>query len=482
MAKILIIGGSISGLATALALSEQGQQGQRSHDIEILERDPNPPPDTVEAAHSAWSRPTVPQAYHSHAFASLGVNLLLDRAPNVYAELVAAGADKIHLAERMPPTLRDKSAQPGDEDLRMLGCRRSTFELVLRRETLALPNVRVRHGTTVRGLELAANGAPRVIGARTADGAVLPADIVIDATGRRSPAAQWLADAGLPVPPGQVDSCEITYYTRHYQLLADQPPGPLNRGFGAGGLWDHYTAVLFLGDNRTFSISIGVLPDDASMKPLRQAPAFTAALQATPLLAPWLAPGAAEPISPVYAMGGLDNSLRPTIGGESPVLGFFQVGDATCTTNPAYGRGVSLALAHAYQLADIIQAAPDVGAEQAREFARATERLLTPWFQEAVQNDRGRAGLWRATLSGEQPPTPPPGVVPFGAVVQAAAVDPVVWRRLVRVMMSLDPPSTVYGDDDTRARVREALAAGPPPQMPAPTRAELVGCVTQAAA
>ncbi len=60
----------------------------------------------------------------------------------------------------------------------------------------------------------------------------------------------------------------------------------------------------------TFSISLGVLPDDKPMKALREADAFTAAIRATPLLAGWVAPGNSEPISPVYAMGGLDNSAR----------------------------------------------------------------------------------------------------------------------------------------------------------------------------
>jgi 2-polyprenyl-6-methoxyphenol hydroxylase-like FAD-dependent oxidoreductase len=475
MSKILIAGGSIAGLASALALSELG------YEVEILERDPKPPPPTVDQAHAAWPRPTVPQAVHSHAFASLGVNLLLERAPDVYAALVAAGAGEIRLAERMPPTIRDRSRQPGDEELRMLACRRSTFELVLRREVLRQPRVSIFPGRTVRAVELAAHGRPRVVGVRTDDGRLRSGELVIDATGRRSAAVRWLADAGVPVANGQVESCDITYYTRFYRQLADKPPGPLNRGFGAGGLWDHYTAVLFLCDNQTFSISIGVLPEDTHMKALRGESAFAAALQATPLLAPWVAPGAAEPISPVYAMGGLDNSLRPATG-ATLVPGFVQIGDAVCTTNPAYGRGVSLALAHAYRVADLLTAHPDVDDEQAAEVARETDRLFRPWFDEAVQHDLGRARLWRATLRGESLPRPPADVVTFGTAVLAAAVDPVVWRRLVRVMMSLDPPATVYADEETRARVQDALAAGPGPQLPAPTRAQLVGVVRAAAA
>jgi hypothetical protein len=61
-------------------------------------------------------------------------------------------------------------------------------------------------------------------------------------------------------------------------------------------------------------------------------------------------------------------------------------------------------------------------------------------------------------------------------------VDAVVWRRLVRVMMSLDPPATLYADGEIGARIDAALAAGAVPQPPAPSRDELVGRVADAAA
>jgi 2-polyprenyl-6-methoxyphenol hydroxylase-like FAD-dependent oxidoreductase len=419
---------------------------------------------------------------HSHAFGSLGTNLLMNRAPAVYAALLEEGARPIRLADTPPPTLAGFTPEDSDDELRMLGCRRSTFEWVLRREVLRHPRITQTTGATVRSLVVSGPGS-RVTGVGLEDGGTLPAEFVVDATGRRSRASRWLADAGQPAPVTQSASADIVYYTRFYQQLTDRPPGPLNRGFGAGGLWDHYTAVLFLGDNRTFSISIGVLPEDAPMKALRHAAAFTAAIQATPLLAPWVEPGVSEPISDVYAMGGLDNSLRLSgADGTAPVPGLFLVGDSACTTNPAFGRGVSLALAHAFGLADVIAAHPDAPAAGAREFAKLTGELLAPWHGEAVANDRGRAMLWRATLQGTPLGPPPRGVVTFGAVVAAAAVDPVVWRRVARVMMSLSPPQTLYADEEIAQRVGRALSSGSVPHLPGASRADLVHVVSEAAA
>jgi 2-polyprenyl-6-methoxyphenol hydroxylase-like FAD-dependent oxidoreductase len=471
MSNVIIIGGSVVGLGAAIALADRG------HQVEILERSPDEPPSTVDDA-AERQRPTVPQAVHSHAFASLGCNLLRDRARDVYDGLLAVGATEVNLADYHPSMLRDFTRQPDDERLRMVISRRSTFELVLRQRALARPGVRLVSGATVRGLVVGDD--QRVTGVRLADGRTRLADIVVDTSGRRSTADSWLADAGLPTPTVQSESCKIVYYTRYYRMLTDAPPGPINRGFGAGGLWDSYTAVLFLGDNRTFSISIGVLPEDTELKSLRHEEAFTAAIRATPMLAGWVAPGNSTPISPVYSMGGLDNSLRLPDPTQSPVTGFFGLGDAICTTNPSYGRGVSLGLSHAFLLADLLAEQPRVSQAQAAEFARRTAELVRPWFEEAVANDRGRAGMWEAALHGQAPQRPPAGLVTFGLAVAASTADEVVWRRVANVMMMLAPPRALYGDDEIRERVGKVLAGGPPPQLPGASRSDLIAAVATA--
>lgn len=468
--KIIAIGGSVTGLAAAAALSDRG------HEVLVLEREATEPPSTLDEAANGWPRPTVPQAAHSHAFGSRGTNLLRDKLPDVYDALVEAGAGEVNLADFTPPTLGPVERIPSDDLLNMLTLRRSTFEWVLRDRTLARSGVSIRTGATVRGL--VADG-DRVTGVRLDDGTELSADLVLDASGRKTSSAKWLEEAGLPVPEAQSESCRITYYTRYYRRLTAAPPGPLNRGFGAGGMWDSYTAVLFLGEGDTFSISIGVLPDDKPMKNLRDEDAFTAAIRVTPLLAGWVAPGNSEPISPVYAMGGLDNSSRFVDPAAARLtVGFYGLGDAVCTTNPANGRGVSLALAHVYELADLLDRQPTVDRGQAAAFAGATKGLLAPWLGEAIANDRGRAALWEAVAAGQRPQMPPPGVVHFGIAVAASTKDVEVWRRVAHVMMSLTSPAELYANPEMAQRIGRAMAGGPPPQLPGATRAELVAAIT----
>ncbi|HEV3360682.1 MAG TPA: FAD-dependent monooxygenase [Pseudonocardiaceae bacterium] len=470
--KVIVIGGSAVGLGAALALADRGNE------VLILDREAESAPASLAAAATGWSRPTVPQSVHSHAFASLGCNLLRDRAPDVHQALIDAGAGEVRLTDFTPPPLGKVTPEPGDEHLRMLTVRRSVFEWVLRDRTLARENVTLRSGATVRGLLRSSTEPNRVTGVLLDQGETLEADVVIDASGRKSAADEWLGAANLPVPPQQGESCKIVYYTRYYRKVGQRPGGPLNRGFGAGGLWNSYTAVLFLGDGDTFSISLGVLPEDKALKELRNEAAFTAAIRATPLLAGWLSDEVSEPISPVYAMGGLDNSLRlPSTDRAKATPGFYGIGDAVCTTNPAYGRGVSLGLSHAFALADLLAEHPTVDADQAVLFAQRTAELVTPWYEESIANDRGRAGMWLATLNNQPPQMPPPGVVNFGTAVAASVADVVVWRQVARVMMMLAQPPSLYADPGIRERVGKALSGGPPPQLPGASREELIAAV-----
>src|SRR5919197_664138 len=95
----------------------------------------------------------------------------------------------------MPSTLTDRSARPGDDELTMLMSRRSTVDWVLARAALDQPGVRLQYGVQVTGLLASPGEPPRVTGVRSKQADHI-ADLVIDATGRRSPIDRWLRDIG----------------------------------------------------------------------------------------------------------------------------------------------------------------------------------------------------------------------------------------------------------------------------------------------
>ena len=125
-----------------------------------------------------------------------------------------------------------------DRDLRMLPCRRTTFEWVMRRAVLAQPGVELRVGHGVAGLELdsGADGRPRITGVTLEDGTTLAADVVVVTTGRRGDLPAWLAAHGLELAEAESDA-GVVYFSRFYRSDRDERFGfraSLAAGIGAG--------------------------------------------------------------------------------------------------------------------------------------------------------------------------------------------------------------------------------------------------------
>lgn len=487
MTSTVIAGGGTAGLALALAL------GARGHRVRVLERGGPPPQGPVLQSAGRWERPGVPQAGHDHILNALGVRILRTHAPAVLDAALAEGARLADLTAAAPPG----PAEPGDEDLVTLLVRRSVLDLVLHRAASALPRVSVSHRTTVRGVLTAPTGR-RVTGVVTDGGERIPAGLVVDASGRRAASRSWLAAAGVPEAGDLTGPSRLHAFGRFYRLRDPDgpPPGPLNRANAAGGIWDHYSAVLHPADNEVFAITFGALPGDRAMAALRTPAAFTAACRLSPYLAAWVDEGTARPIGPVRAIAMPPNVLRGAGPGlRAPVAGLLRTGDAACVTDPMFGRGLSLALAHAFGLAELIGEHPAADERLALAAADLADRLLRPWYEEGVRDSRSRAERWRAAAGappGPGPAAPAPLVPPEGgptvapvpgpvrtAALAAAAADRTVWRGITRIGTSLATPAEVFADPVFTARVRAARAGARAPGGPRPPAyAALRGAIT----
>lgn len=462
----VVVGGGIAGLAAGVLLADAGWS------VDVLERDPAPAPADVEAA-AAWSRRGVPQFRQSHGFLPLFTRELRASIPDAYADLQDNGAEEIALPERLPLALKDQPL-PGDDELVMLAARRSTVEWVLARAAARRPRLRVRRGVAADDLVLEGR---RVTGVGTSAG-LLPAELVVDAAGRRS---RFRRSTGRAIPP-LAEDCGIVYCTRFYRLVDGAEPGPLNRGFAAGGVFAGYSGVLFWHDNRTFSICLGRLPEDEALKSLRHEREFEAAVRAIPLLAPWREPGRSEPAGPVVPMAGLRSELS-LLPDDAPI-GLVRIADAACTTNPAFGRGAALALSQARRLIDLISADPDLG-DLRPSYAAFLDRELRPWHDDAVRQDRARTALWRAAVAGAPAAAPPSTAAgsphPFPVVAAAGAVDKHVWQAVAQTTGMLRTPADLDQDGAIQERVNRLLAGGwRPTAPPAPSHAELVEVVRAA--
>jgi 2-polyprenyl-6-methoxyphenol hydroxylase-like FAD-dependent oxidoreductase len=473
MADVIVIGGGVSGLGAALVLSRRG------HQVTLLERDATPLPDNPDTAFAEWHRQGAPQVRHSHAFLARLRNLLRDEAPDVLEALFEAGATELRFAENMPPTIDDPSPRPGDEDLVAIACRRITFEWVLHHAVDREATVSVYDGVGVDGL-LASEA--RVVGVRATDGRELRADLVVDASGRRSALPKWLAAIGAGEVPEEVEDTGIIYYSRFYRLLPGIEPPPQDGPIG--GDLGYLKFAVFVGDNHTFSVTFGVPTDDATLRKLGHEDAFTAAANAIPTAAKWIDPTVSEPITGVEKMGGLLNRRRRLVVDGRPVaLGIHAIGDALVCTNPLYGRGCSLGLVHAWLLADVIEQHPDDLGAQALALEEATERELVPWYEASVTQDRiARVAAARAAAGNDEPdPDDPMGNVMRDGLMPAVRYDAVVWRAFVRTFNLLDPPAKMLEDGDVVTRILAAYNDRdnrPEPEPLGPPRKELVGLLT----
>jgi 2-polyprenyl-6-methoxyphenol hydroxylase-like FAD-dependent oxidoreductase len=490
--RVVIAGAGIAGLAGALALARDG------HVVTIVERDATPMPATAAEAFAAWDRRGAPQVRHSHAFLARLRNLLADRAPDVLERLLAAGATEIRFTDRLPETLTDRDPRPGDDQLVALACRRTTFEWVLRDRVLASAGVTLRDGAEVVGLDVTVGTRPAIVGARVRDAEgtnTLPCDLFVDATGPRGGSDRWLAAAGIEEPPAELHESGIVYLSRFYQLC-DGAAMPEGVGPVAGDL-GHLKFAVFVGDNRTFSVTLAVPSDDAELRrPLGHSSGFEAAAATLVPAREWL-DGRAEPITGVHLMAGLRNRKRHFVLHGRPIAdGFAAVGDASVCTNPLYGRGCSLALVHAYGLADAIREHPDDLRAALLIFDAFTDEELDPWFRAAVLQDEESKALSASTRAAT---VSDPGAVESRADTGGGAVaddqrallrsvmrdgllpalqtSPIVFRAFLRWFNLLARPDALISDGEVISEVMAAYAARdsrPPQPAFGPTRDELL--------
>ena len=380
--RIVILGGGMAGLTTALALEHSG------FEITIVERDPAPPDIDPAHAFELWKRPGVPQLRHTHIFLARFQSILRKHHPALLQELEQAGVVRGSMEQLLSGPLADHYVhEPGDEDLLHLWGRRATLEYVLRRHVERLGHVRFVHEHTIDRI-VARRQAGRLtvsgVDAHGAAGSVhFEAELVVDCTGRRSTSIDWCRSEGVPIRPERVTS-GCGYYCQHFAQRSDEPEPPRR---GTGATLDYLVFGIFFAENDTFSIAITCPEDERGLlSRLKRADGFAEICQQIPVLQRWVS--RAEPISRVLGGADLANQWQhfPKARAAQP-LGFFPVGDSYIQTNPIYGRGCSSAFVQAHALADALRASRDP-ASRSLHYHRRVWTQLRPYFRFCVSADK----------------------------------------------------------------------------------------------
>ncbi|MFJ9789507.1 NAD(P)/FAD-dependent oxidoreductase [Streptomyces globosus] len=460
MAHVLVIGGGVAGLATALLTARRG------HTVELFERDTRAPGTALDRDSFGWHRPAVPQAAQPHVLLGAARTLLRRELPDVYAEMLRLGArerSELDWFDPRPP------ARPGDDDLVMVQARRIVLESALVTALRAESGAVLHHGEAVTGLEVeraaaAAAEPTRVAGVVTAAG-TREGDLVVDAGGRRGGAERWLAAAGCRPPAVERHRTGLAYFCRWYRLPEGVGEGPRRPWSVAGGAFSG--CAVFPADNGTFAVTVFVHTQDPTRSALRDPAVFERAARAFPPGAAWLALGA-EPLTGVLATASLDNRWSALVDERGPVVrGLVPVGDAVTHTNPTLGQGTSLALWAALRVART--ADRDTGSARYAVAHHAwAVRTLKPWFDFQVVADAavGERFATRGARTGRTREA--------AALFDCALHDPEVMRARARVRHLAERPERAYADPEVRQRVARWLEARPDyePNAAGPDRGE----------
>lgn len=377
--------------------------------------------------------------------------------------LLRSGCRELRFADGLPPRLANRyRPEPGDEDMTFLSSRRTTLELLIRRYVEELDGVEIRTDVRVTGVrtEPAPAGPLRVRCLRI-EGPTGPADIecdlLVDASGRRTPFPDWLSAAGAACHE-DLEDAQILYFTRHYRLLPGQEE-PERGDIPANGDLVYLKFGVFPGDNGCFSITLALPRHEMAVRKLvMKGAGFDRICAMLPGVRDWTDPARSEPTTKVWGMGGLVSSWRSYRDeqGRPSLVDFFAIGDAAVRSNPMYGRGCSAGFVQADLLARVLDEVDDP-LERFDVFERRVGDLLRPYFDDMRSQDRQSIRRVARYYDGDPPPATLKARLARSfiedGVLPATRGSVSVLRGALRSLHMLEPPRVVFSNPRLLARI-----------------------------
>jgi flavin-dependent dehydrogenase len=307
---------------------------------------------------------------------------------------------------------------------------------------------------------------PHVAGVRTSAGEELRADLVVDAMGRRSPAADLLTAVGAREPHSEAEDSGFVYYTRCFT----GPSRPVQLGPPLVPLGT-ISLLTLPGDNDTWSVTVYSATGDAPIKALRDTECFTRVIKACPLQAHWLD---GQPATEVLAMAGiLDRYHRFVIDGRPVVTGYAAVGDAWACTNPSAGRGLSVGIVHAQLLRRNVRDHLGDPANFAWAWDEGTEQYVAPFYWNQIRADRARLAEMTALREGR---AWTPDDSAMSRLAAAAPYDADLFRALIETITCMALPQEVTSRPAIKAKIEQSDRQALP--TPGPDRQQLLNLLT----
>lgn len=467
--QAVVIGGSMAGMLAARVLADHYDQ------VTLVERDHFPP--------GSESRPGVPQGRHLHFLLKRGLMVMDRYFPGVRADLLAAGSHQVDQGSDFSVLYRSGWSPLKKIGLEMITFTRPLLESTVRRHLVQNPKIRFMEGFEVAGLvgddgHTAVRGVRIVPRNRTDETAaqILEADLVVDASGRMSPAQQWLQELGYEAPADSVVDAFWGYATRIYEppadfkenwkilLLMNRPPYQPRAGI-----------IQPIEGNRWLVTVAGVMHDF----PPTDEEGFLqfAKSLSSPLLYKTIEH--AKPLTRVAGYRKTENRLRGYHLLKRMPKGFVALGDSVCCTNPVYGLGMTVAGLEAEALDRHLSASGGGRTLDPLKFQKAVAKLTdAPWALATSEDLR-----WPATKGGEITAKVKVMHWYIEQVFQLIPENPEVYRRFQEVNHMLKGPEALFhprvlGPVLRRALLPKAAPKTAPQQRRAPASATTTSTVT----
>ncbi|HZM75229.1 MAG TPA: FAD-dependent oxidoreductase [Candidatus Limnocylindrales bacterium] len=418
--RAVVLGGGIAGLLAAYVLAE------RYATVTVVERDRLP----VAAGH----RRGVPHGRHVHGLLPGGLRVLEDLLPGICQQMISGGALTGDILGDVRWYVRGQRLPQTSIGITALSASRPLIEAAIRQRVRALSNVTVRDGCMATGLLLSPDRR-RVGGVQVGwNTEVLPADLVVDATGRGTRTLGWLGRHGYPDPPADRIHIDLRYVSCTFTAPPEIIGTDLLVAIGRVPGQRRSGVMQRIEGDRVLVTLAGIRGDRPPLDPHGFA-GYAASLPAHDI-ADLIRAG--TPVSaltqfhcPTYVRQRFEQVARFPAG-------LLLMGDSVCSLNPMYAEGISVAARTAAVLRHQLRGADELTAEPF--FKAVCSTLDAPWG-------------WSADADAADPsPSLTSGYL--AEVEKAAPHDLALATAYVRVAALIDPPATLLSP-----AIRQRVAA-----------------------
>jgi 2-polyprenyl-6-methoxyphenol hydroxylase-like FAD-dependent oxidoreductase len=433
--RAIVIGAGIGGTLFARALADYFEG------VTVVERDSLPDND--------GPRNGVPQGRHFHGLLAGGCRAMDALLPGLVDDFKAVGAVKLvtGLSTRIEMPGYDPFPQR-DAGFCSYGLSRPLLELCMRRRVQAIANISWERNSAVERLQ---HDAGVVTGVALRDGRSLPADLVIDASGRGALTLKAFDEMGYSRPRETTIGVDLRYVTALFEIpeyaaydwkVLTTHPEPQPESL-KGAL------MSTIEGNRWIC---GLAWQGKGKAPVDRESfiEFTRKLRTQTC---YHAIKGAKMLGEVTRFHFRESCHRHFSELESLPKGLLPVADAICRFNPAHGQGMSVAALEAEAFCELLEAEQGDFHDLQRAFLQRADQIIEgPWNMAALPD------LAYPNTRGERPPNLMQSLMFGAAFTELAARDASAHKLMWEIRSLLKPYSAMTSDAALMRRIQTVMA------------------------